>query len=52
MPKSHPKICTNPPNSGYGYKHRDSERCLKRERDIGKKAALSLHVYPTSRVAA
>ena len=23
MPKNHPKIYTKPPNSGYGYKHRD-----------------------------
>ena len=23
MPKNHPKIYTQPPNSGYGYKHRD-----------------------------
>ena len=23
MPKNHPKIYTKPPNSDYGYKHRD-----------------------------
>ena len=40
MPKPHPKIYTNPPNSSYGYKHRDLA-FLKRERDIGRKAVLS-----------
>ena len=38
MPKNHPKIYTKPPNSGYGYKHRD---LAERERDIGRKAVLS-----------
>ena len=41
MPKTHPKIYTNPPNSSYGYKHRDLA-FLKRERDIGRKAVLSV----------
>ena len=40
MPKNHPKVYTNPPNGGHGYST-EIERCLKRDRDIGRKALLS-----------
>ena len=40
MPKIHLKICTEPQNVGY-FLNRLIWRCLKRERDIGRKVMLN-----------
>ena len=51
MPKSHSKIYTKPPNSGYGYKHRDLSLLETWARQYWQKGRVkrrqnSLHVYP------
>ena len=50
MPKNHPKIYTKPPNSGYGFEHRDLALLETwpryRQKSRVKRRQNSFHVYP------